>query len=421
MESKASESKENVQNNKTPVENPTGDERKKILGNIVKRSIQCSKSTINLTSKLLDCLMTKDKQALITMCENGLPDDLPEIRSLIWKINFGYLPFNMGEWDKILKAKRISYRKYKDSVVEKLEKELELFNGYSKMTKEEKKALEKKTNKIILEEICKDTNRTHTEMNFFFKPVDKNNTFTEKEILALVENKRNCTLKNINDTYKINIVLTHADIISRILFIYSKFEPSIQYVQGMNEILAPIYYCLSFDRINDDEPMDDIEADAFWCFFNIMYALKDLFDKTEDKNDNGITGKVKRLKNMLKIIDKHLYEYLDNIQFDFSILAFRWISLMFSQDFLMLDLLRVWDYLFCHDDKYQNCYYFCLSIILMKREKLMKTKINEIYETLQNIKDLAVENIISNAKYIESKCGKKCLEIMKQGELTRKK
>ena len=162
--------------------------------------------------------------------------------------------------------------------------------------------------------------------------------------------------------------------------------------------------------------MDDIEADAFWCFFNIMYTLKDLFDKTEDKNDNGINGKVKRLKNMLKIIDKHLYEYLDNIQFDFSILAFRWISLMFSQDFLMLDLLRVWDYLFCHDDKYQNCYYFCLSIILMKREKLMKTKINEIYETLQNIKDLAIENIISNAKYIESKCGKKCLEIMKEGD-----
>jgi hypothetical protein len=132
MESKASESKENVQNNMTPVENPTGDERKKILGNIVKRSIQCSKSTINLTSKLLDCLMTKDKQALITMCENGLPDDLPEIRSLIWKINFGYLPFNMGEWDKILKAKRISYRKYKDSVVEKLEKNLNYLTDIQK-------------------------------------------------------------------------------------------------------------------------------------------------------------------------------------------------------------------------------------------------------------------------------------------------
>ena len=420
MESKTSESKDNDQNKKIPIEKQTNDERKKILDNIIKRSVQCSKATIALTSKLLDCLMSKDKQKLISLCEEGLPDDLPEIRSLIWKIIFGYLPLNMDEWDKILKSKRIAYRKYKDSIVEKLEKELKLFNGYDKMTKEERRALEKKTNKLILEEICKDTNRTHTEMNFFFKPVDKNTTFSEKEVIELVENKRNCTLKNINDTYKINIVLTHADIVSRILYIYSKFEPGIQYVQGMNEILAPIYYSLSFGRRNEDEPMDDIEADAFWCFYNIMISLKDLFDKNEDKNDNGLKGKVKRLQNMLKLVDKQMYEYLIHVKFDFSILAFRWISLMFSQDFLMIDLLRIWDYLLCHDNKYQNCYYFCLSIILMKKEKIMKSRLNEIYETFQNLKDLEVENIITNAKYIESKCGKKFLEIMEDGEYKEK-
>ena len=416
MESKSSEQKINDNNvintNLIPIE----DERKKIISNIINKSIQCSKATIELTSKILDSIMSKDKSKLISICENGLPDDLPELRSLIWKINLGYLPLNIEEWDKILKSKRIAYQKYKDSIVAKLEKELELFNGYEKMTKEERKALDKKTNKPVLEEICKDTNRTHTEMSFFFRPVDKNNTFTQEQIFELVENKRNCTLKNINDTYKINIVLTHADIVSRILFIYSKFEPSISYVQGMNEILAPIYYCFSFDRQNYDQPMDNVEADSFWCFFNYMQTLKDLFDKDEDKKDKGIYGKVKRLKNMLKIIDKQLYEHLTSIGFDFSIMAFRWISLMFSQDFLMMDLLRIWDYLLCHDDKYQNCYYFCLSIILMKKEKLMKNKVNEIYETFQHIKDLEIENIISNAKYIDKKCGKKCLEIMKEGD-----
>ena len=378
--------------------------------------IQCSKSTIDLTSKILDGLLTKDRQKIITLCENGLPDDLPELRSLLWKINLGYLNLNMDEWDGILKEKRISYRKYKDSVVEKLEKELELFKGYEKMTREEKKALDKKTNKLILEEICKDTNRTHTEMSFFFRPVDKNTTFTQEQIMSLVENKRNCTLKNINDTYKINIVLTHSDIISRILFIYSKFEPSISYVQGMNEIVAIIYYCFSFDRLDDDQPMDDIEADVFWSFYNLMSTLKELFDKDEDKNDSGIKGKVKRLNNMLKIIDRQLYDHLMNSGFDCSVLAIRWISLMFSQDFLMMDLLRIWDYLLVNENKYQNSYYFSLSIILMKKEILMKSKINEIYETFQNIKDLEIENIISNAKYIEKKCGQKCLEIMKDGD-----
>lgn len=53
----------------------------------------------------------------------------------------------------------------------------------------------------------------------------------------------------------------------------------------------------------------------------------------------------------------------------------------------------------------------------MKKEKLLKNKLNEIYETFQDIKDLELENIINNAKYIEQKCGPKCMEIINDGNL----
>ena len=419
MESGKTDSTNDDKNKLNSIKN-SSDETKKILSTIVNKSVQCSKATIELTSKLLDSIMSKDKQKIISLCQKGLPDDLPELRSLIWKINLGYLSLNKEEWDQILKSKRIAYQQYKNSIVTKLEKELELYKGYKDMSKEEKRELDKKTHKTILEEICKDTNRTHTEMSFFFRPIDKNNTFTEEEIIKLVENKRNCTLRNINDTYKINIVLTHSDIVSRILFIYSKFEPSISYIQGMNEILAPIYYCFSFDGLNDAKTIDDIEADTFWSFYNIMNDLRDLFDKNQDKKDIGINGKVKRLKNMLKIIDNKLYEHLNAKNFDFSLLVFKWISLLFSQDFMMMDLLRIWDYLLCKDDKLENCFYLCLAIILMKKEALMTNKINGIYEAFQSLKDLEVEDIISNAKYIENKCGEKCKKIMEVGEYIKK-
>ena len=146
---------------------------------------------------------------------------------------------------------------------------------------------------MVLEEICKDINRTHTEMNFFVKPIDKKNMFSEKELIKLVETKRNCTLKSLNATYKINIVLTHADVLSRILFIYSKFEPEVSYVQGMNEIIAPIYYTFSFDRINESEPIDDIEADSFWCFFNLMCTYRELFDKIGIFSENFQKNRMK--------------------------------------------------------------------------------------------------------------------------------
>jgi hypothetical protein len=353
--------------------------KKEILDKIVNKSVLCSKATVNFTTCILEALMSLDKERIIELSEKGLPDDLPEIRSLIWKINLGYLPLEPQKWGTFLISKRTAYKKYRTFVFQKLEKELESLKGYDKMNEEEKKEMEKKTHKLILEEICKDTNRTHTEMNFFVKPIDNKNTFTEKELLKLVENKRNCTLKNINDTYKINIVLTHADVLSRILFIYSKFEPEVSYVQGMNEILAPIYYCFSFDRINESQPIDDIEADSFWCFFNLMNVFRELFDKNEDKKEHGILAKATRLKMMLKVVDKNLFEYLNKIGFDFTIITFRWISLLFSQDFLMVDILRIWDFLLCSNNKYHNCYYFSLSIILMRKDIIMKSQIYSLF------------------------------------------
>lgn len=38
---------------------------------------------------------------------------------------------------------------------------------------------------------------------------------------------------------------------SRILFIYAKLNPKILYVQGMNEILAPIFYLSNSGRSNE--------------------------------------------------------------------------------------------------------------------------------------------------------------------------
>lgn len=34
---------------------------------------------------------------------------------------------------------------------------------------------------------------------------------------------------------------------TRILFIFAKLNPGIMYIQGMNEILAPIYYVFAND------------------------------------------------------------------------------------------------------------------------------------------------------------------------------
>jgi hypothetical protein len=56
---------------------------------------------------------------------------------------------------------------------------------------------------------------------------------------------------------------------SRILFIYAKLNKQIQYVQGMNEILAPIFYI-----VNQNKPKGAIEEAS--CFFMFNNAIADI-------------------------------------------------------------------------------------------------------------------------------------------------
>lgn len=39
----------------------------------------------------------------------------------------------------------------------------------------------------------------------------------------------------------------HWEVVERILFIYAKLNPGQSYVQGMNEIIGPIYYLFATD------------------------------------------------------------------------------------------------------------------------------------------------------------------------------
>jgi len=51
----------------------------------------------------------------------GLPDDVPSLRSLSWKMMLNYLPLNLQEWENYIDKKRIEYVQLKDKIFTKLE------------------------------------------------------------------------------------------------------------------------------------------------------------------------------------------------------------------------------------------------------------------------------------------------------------
>lgn len=82
---------------------------------------------------------------------------------------------------------------------------------------------------------------------------------------------------------------------SRILFLYARLNPGVMYVQGMNEILAILYFCFYQDK-NDLY----FESDLFFCFTKIMSDLRDGFIRTMDAEETGINGKINKFIDIFR-------------------------------------------------------------------------------------------------------------------------
>ena len=92
---------------------------------------------------------------------------------------------------------------------------------------------------MIWQEIEKDIRRTRTDMQFFTDAFDPSQREQKDQLMKQAKMKK----ADLKGTCKENYIITHADVMSRILFLYAKLNPAVKYVQGMNEILATLYYC----------------------------------------------------------------------------------------------------------------------------------------------------------------------------------
>ena len=100
----------------------------------------------------------------------------------------------------------------------------------------------------------------------------------------------------------------HWQVLQRILFLYAKLNPGIGYVQGMNDIVAPLYYVM----VTEGGPgwQEYAEADAFFCLVNLMSEIRDNFVKTLDNSASGILAWIKHLDNLLASKDRELWDDL---------------------------------------------------------------------------------------------------------------
>ena len=354
--------------------------------NLFKKYNSCTKMTQSIANTAIEAIKSQNEKKLTELCQSCLPDDLQILRAYIWKINLGYLPLDYNKWDETLEKKRNEYKIYKKFIKEKINKELEKKEYNSK---------------DILEQIIKDVYRTNTQLNFFFQPTDKNKNFNKEEILNIYKKRKNWDFSNIEEIYKYDNFEneTHSDVLTRILFTYSSIIQDVSYHQGMNEILAPIYYTFSYDKLYLEEIEENIEADTFWCFYFLMHNVKNNFNEDQE----GLFKKSEILGQCLNIIDQNLWNELCNKNIKCEFFCLRWFIVLFGQDFEMGDILRLWDLVFCNENKNYFLFYICLAVISLRKNIILKGEMNEILQAFQNLRDLLCDDVIYLAVDINNK------------------
>ncbi|KAF3323677.1 TBC1 domain family member 13-like isoform X3 [Carex littledalei] len=203
-----------------------------------------------------------------------------------------------------------------------------------------------------VEQIDRDVKRTHPEMEFFSgdSPIAKSNQ----------------------------------ESLRRILMIFAKLNPGIRYVQGMNEVLAPIFYVFKNDP--DLNNVAHVEADTFFCFVEVLSGFRDNFCKQLDNSIVGIRSTISKLSQLLKKHDEELWRHLEvttkvNPQF----YAFRWITLLLTQEFDFTECLRIWDTLLGDPAGPQETLLrICCAMLILVRRRLLAGDFTANLKLLQN-------------------------------------
>ncbi len=262
--------------------------------------------------------------------ENGIPNEILSLRPLIWKALIGYLPISdLSKWkEKIIKNSK-RYNQLKKETLLNIN-----INNYINDN------LISKEDKDLLIQIDKDLPRTRGEINFFKLYCKKNKKKTNYEIMK------------------------------RILFIYAKQHPELKYIQGMNEILAVIYYTFE----NDDNPfmLNYSESDSYYTFEILLEEIKQVFIM-DDINFSQlfIVIEIKFIKNILQKIDKDLFNHFENENVSLETFLMRWLLVLFAQEFQLDTTINFWDRMFTQKNKINFLCYVSVSLLVYNRNLLL--------------------------------------------------
>ena len=326
-------------------------------------------STTSSEKEKVECLSDFIKKnefnnkILKQIIKNGIPNQLPCLRALLWKSLIGYLPINdLSQWKKTT---------------------IEHFQKYRQFVKEFKEFPDNITDKSdqkLITQINKDLPRTRPEIKFF------------KEKSKISKNE------------------TNYDVIKRILYIFAKKHEDLSYVQGMNEIVAIIYYIYNLDENPYIKPF--IESDTYFSFELLIQEIKPIF-MMENINYSQlfISLQIKQINDILNAAEPELLNYFKKKDVLIDNFLMRWLLVLFAPEFSHNISISFCDRLFTQKNKMRFICFISSSILIINKNKLMTMEMEDIIFWAQQfgtvVNDSNIDEIVKNAFDIKEKYNKK--------------
>ncbi|KAH3681946.1 hypothetical protein WICPIJ_007084 [Wickerhamomyces pijperi] len=156
-----------------------------------------------------------------------------------------------------------------------------------------------------------------------------------------------------------------------ILLTFNQFNDKLGYVQGMTDLLSPLYY------LYQDETV------TFWAFAKLM----DRMERNFLHDQSGILDQITTLNDLVQFMLPALYGHLESCDSNNFVFFFRMLLVLFKRELPWGTFQKLWDILFTNWCGSQF-HLFVILAILQKNEWVLINTLNEFDQFLKFFNEL---------------------------------
>ncbi|KAK8110955.1 GTPase-activating protein GYP7 [Apiospora kogelbergensis] len=164
----------------------------------------------------------------------------------------------------------------------------------------------------------------------------------------------------------------HLEQMKDMLLTYNEYNKDLGYVQGMSDLLAPIYAVMQDDAI------------AFWGFQHFM----DRMERNFLRDQSGMRNQLLTLDHLVQFMDPKLYLHLQKADSTNFFFFFRMLLVWYKREFRWMDVLHLWEVLWT-DYQSSSFHLFIALAILEKHRDVIMTHLLHFDEVLKYVNELS--------------------------------